>query len=174
MRGHQTSQFSHSCHPFTLSTLWVILPYSLPIALVGSLETLMTATIVDEMTQIPSDKNREIRGQGIANFITGFFGAMAGCAMIGQTVIHVSSGGRKRLSTFVAGSLLLVLIVVLTPAKVPIAARAGVMFTVSRSSVTTLRPFPARARSPWDLSRDNVAAQRPQRPSDNAAQPRRP
>jgi len=134
--GHLVRQFP-TFHfptvPLTFNTLAIILPYSLPIAIVGSLETLLTAIIVDEMTLTKSNKNREIRGQGIANFVTGFFGAMAGCAMIGQTVINVQSGGRKRLSTFIAGSFLIFLIVVLGPvvSKVPIAALVGVMFMVS-------------------------------------------
>lgn len=90
--------------PFTLETLKIIFPYSLSLAIVGLLETLLTSRIVDDMTETESNKNREARGQGIANFITGFFGGMAGCAMIGQSVINVKSGGRGRLSTFVAGS----------------------------------------------------------------------
>jgi len=150
--GHLVRQFP-TFHlpmvPLTWNTLAVILPYSLPIAIVGSLETLLTATIVDEMTMTKSNKNREIQGQGIANFVTGFFGAMAGCAMIGQTVINVQSGGRKRLSTFVAGSFLIFLIVVLGPvvSKVPIAALIGVMFMVSIntfewSSLRTLGKIP--------------------------------
>lgn len=119
--------------PFTLHTLWVVLPYSLPIALVGILETLMTATVVDDLTNTKSDKNKEIRGQGIANLTTGFFGAMAGCAMIGQTVFNVEYGGRKRLSTFIAGAFLIFLIVVLRPlvSQIPVAALVGVMFIVS-------------------------------------------
>ena len=94
-------------------TLQIILPYSAAIAAVGLLESLMTAQIVDEFTDTPSDKNRECVGQGVANFVTGFLGGMAGCAMIGQSVINVKSGGRGRLSTFVAGMFLLFLIVVL-------------------------------------------------------------
>ena len=78
----------------------IILPYSVGVAAVGLLESLMTAQIVDELTDTPSDKNRECVGQGIANFVTGFIGGMAGCAMIGQSVINVKSGGRGRLSTF--------------------------------------------------------------------------
>ncbi|HET7580453.1 MAG TPA: SulP family inorganic anion transporter, partial [Bacillales bacterium] len=118
---------------FSFQTLMIIFPYSLSVAIVGSLETLMTSTIVDEKTETKSDKNKEIRGQGIANFVTGFFGAMAGCAMIGQSVINTESGGRKRLSTFVAGGFLLILILVLRPVvqQVPIAALVGVMFMVS-------------------------------------------
>lgn len=101
--------------PLNLHTLLVILPYSLPIALVGTLETLMTATVVDDMTNSKSDKNKEIRGQGIANIVTGFFGAMAGCAMIGQSVLNVGYGARNRLSTFVSGAFLIFLIVALRP-----------------------------------------------------------
>jgi len=119
--------------PFSFSTLSIILPYSLPIAMVGSLETLMTATVVDDVTDSKSDKNKEIRGQGIANIVTGFFGAMAGCAMIGQTVLNVDYGGRKRLSTFVSGAFLIFLIVVLRPlvSQIPVATLVGVMFMVS-------------------------------------------
>ena len=101
--------------PLTLETLRIILPYSLTLAAVGLLESLLTAQIVDDMTDTDSDKNRECAGQGIANIASGFFGGMAGCAMIGQSVINVTSGGRGRLSTFVAGAFLLFLIVVLGP-----------------------------------------------------------
>src|SRR5690606_30010385 len=94
-------------------TLLIILPYSVTLAAVGLLESLMTAVIVDDMTDTPSQKNRECAGQGIANIVAGFFGGMAGCAMIGQSVINVKSGGRGRLSTFFAGSFLLFLILVL-------------------------------------------------------------
>lgn len=85
--------------PFSLATLWIVLPYSLAIAAVGLLESLMTAQIVDDMTDTPSDKNREAVGQGIANFVSGLFGGMAGCAMIGQSAINIKSGGRGRLSS---------------------------------------------------------------------------
>ncbi|GMA63399.1 sodium-independent anion transporter [Alicyclobacillus fastidiosus] len=134
--GHMTSQlpsFHIPMVPFNLHTLQVILPFSLPIAVVGSMETLMTATIVDERTRTKSDKNRELRGLGIANLVCGFFGAMGGCAMIGQTVINVESGGRKRLSTFVSGAFLLILLVLLSAVVriVPIAVLVGVMFMVS-------------------------------------------
>ncbi|MEW4372078.1 SulP family inorganic anion transporter [Paenibacillus kandeliae] len=110
-----------------------ILPYSISIAFVGLLESLLTATIVDEMTETKSDKNREAKGQGLANIVSGFFGGMAGCAMIGQSVINVKSGGRGRLSTFVAGVFLLVLLVVLGSIvrEVPMAALVGVMIMVS-------------------------------------------
>ncbi|WP_282939276.1 SulP family inorganic anion transporter [Paenibacillus sp. RC67] len=119
--------------PLTLGTLLTLLPYSLALAVVGMTETLLTATIVDEMTETKSNKNREIRGQGIANIVTGFFGGMAGCAMIGQTVINVKSGGRTRLSTLVAGIFLLFLIMVLGDVvkQIPMAALVGVMFMVS-------------------------------------------
>ncbi|MDD9267573.1 SulP family inorganic anion transporter [Paenibacillus sp. GCM10023248] len=111
----------------------VILPISLALAIVGITESLMTATIVDEMTETKSDKNREVRGQGIANIASGFFGGMAGCAMIGQTVINVKSGGRSRLSTFVSGVFLLFLIMVLgnVVKQIPMGALVGVMFMVS-------------------------------------------
>jgi SulP family sulfate permease len=119
--------------PFTLETLKIVLPYSAAIAVVGLLESLMTAAIVDEFTDTPSDKNRECVGQGIANFATGFIGGMAGCAMIGQSVINVKSGGRGRLSTFVAGVFLLILCVVLGDwaKRIPMAALVAVMIMVS-------------------------------------------
>ncbi|MDF2721435.1 MAG: sodium-independent anion transporter [Paenibacillus sp.] len=117
----------------TLQAVWTILPISLALAVVGITESLMTATIVDEMTDTKSDKNKEVRGQGIANVVSGFFGGMAGCAMIGQTVINVKSGGRSRLSTFVSGVFLLFLILVLgnVVRQIPMAALVGVMIMVS-------------------------------------------
>ena len=117
---------------FSLDTLLIVLPYSFSLAIVGILESLLTATILDEMTDTSSDKNKEVRGQGIANIVTGFFGGMAGCAMIGQSVINVKSGGRKRLSTLIAGVFLLFLIIVLGPivTKIPMAALVGVMIMV--------------------------------------------
>jgi len=119
--------------PFTLETLQIILPYSLTMAAVGLLESMMTAQIVDDLTDTPSDKQREMKGQGIANFVTGFFGGMGGCAMIGQSVINVKSGGSTRLSTFVAGVFLLFLLLVLGPvvAIIPMAALVAVMIMVS-------------------------------------------
>lgn len=119
--------------PFTLETLQIIFPYSLTMAAVGLLESMMTAQIVDDLTDTPSDKQREMKGQGIANFFTGFLGGMGGCAMIGQSVINVKSGGETRLSTFVAGAFLLFLIVVLGPlvAQIPMAALVAVMIMVS-------------------------------------------
>jgi SulP family sulfate permease len=131
------------------STLLILLPYSLALAIVGMTESLLTATIVDEMTETGSDKNREVRGQGIANMVNGFFGGMAGCAMIGQTVINIKSGGRTRLSTLVSGLFLLFLILVLGDIvkQIPMAALVGVMFMVSIGtfdwgSVRTLGKIP--------------------------------
>lgn len=135
--------------PFTLETLQIIFPYSLTMAAVGLLESMMTAQIVDDMTDTPSNKRRECKGQGIANFVTGFFGGMGGCAMIGQSVINVKSGGSTRLSTFVAGSFLLFLIVVLGPlvARIPMPALVAVMImvsigTFSWGSIRNLRSHP--------------------------------
>jgi len=119
--------------PVNLETLMIILPYSFTLALVGILESLLTASLIDEMTDTRSNKNREVKGQGLANIVTGFFGGMAGCAMIGQSVINVKSGGLGRLSTFVAGSFLLFLIMVLGDVvqQIPMAALVGVMIMVS-------------------------------------------
>lgn len=122
--------------PLTLETLSILLPYALPLAVVGSLESLLTATILDDMTDTGSDKRRELKGQGLANVVAGFFGGMAGCAMIGQSVINVRSGGRGRLSTFVAGGFLLFLILVLADvvARIPMPALVGVMIMVAIST----------------------------------------
>ena len=135
--------------PFDFETLQIIFPYSLTMAAVGLLESMMTAQIVDDLTDTPSDKRRECKGQGIANFVTGFLGGMGGCAMIGQSVINVKSGGSTRLSTFVAGSFLLFLIVVLGPlvARIPMPALVAVMImvsigTFSWSSIRNLRSHP--------------------------------
>ncbi|TLS37038.1 SulP family inorganic anion transporter [Pseudalkalibacillus caeni] len=135
--------------PLNLETLKIIFPYSLALAMVGLLESLLTSQIVDDMTNTESNKDRESRGQGIANIVTGFFGGMAGCAMIGQSVINVKSGGRGRLSTLVAGIFLLLLIIVLNNVLVmiPMAALVGVMIMVSIgtfdwSSLTTLHKMP--------------------------------
>jgi high affinity sulfate transporter 1 len=119
--------------PFTFETLQIIFPYSLSIAIVGLVESLLTASIVDDMTDTKSDKNKEARGQGIANIVSGFFGGMAGCAMIGQSVINVKSGGRGRLSALVAGVFLMVLILLLNDflVQIPMAALVGVMIMVS-------------------------------------------
>ncbi|WP_343311279.1 SulP family inorganic anion transporter [Bacillus atrophaeus] len=119
--------------PWTFETLQIIFPYSIALALVGLLESLLTAQIIDEMTDTDSDKNKESRGQGIANIVTGFFGGMAGCAMIGQSVINTKAGGRGRLSAFVAGAFLMFLIVVLSDVvvNIPMAALVAVMIMVS-------------------------------------------
>ncbi len=135
--------------PFTLETLQIVLPFALPLALVGLIESLLTATIVDDMTDTGSDKNREATGQGIANIVTGFFGGMAGCAMIGQSVINVGSGGRTRLSTLSAGLYLLVFILFLGPVLkvIPMGALVAVMIMVSIntfdwSSFPNMRSYP--------------------------------
>ena len=122
--------------PLTLETLQIILPYSAAVAAVGLLESLMTAQIIDDMTDTSSDKNRECIGQGVANTATGFIGGMAGCAMIGQSVINVKSGGRQRLSSFCAGVFLLFMILVLDEwvKQIPMAALVAVMIMVSIST----------------------------------------
>ena len=119
--------------PFTWETLQIILPYSATLCVVGLLESLMTATIVDDMTDTTSNKDRECVGQGIANVATGFVGGMAGCAMIGQSVINVKSGGRGRLSTLTSGVVLLILVVFLGDwvKQIPMAALVAVMIMVS-------------------------------------------
>jgi len=135
--------------PFNLNTLLIILPYSAAVAAVGLLESLMTATIVDDLTDTTSNKNRECIGQGIANTATGFIGGMAGCAMIGQSIINVKSGGRGRLSTFCAGVFLLFMIVVLGDwvKGIPMAALVAIMImvsvgTFSWSSIKDLKTHP--------------------------------
>ncbi len=135
--------------PLTLETLWIILPYSVAVAAVGLLESLMTASIVDELTDTSSNKNRECVGQGIANTATGFIGGMAGCAMIGQSIINVKSGGRGRLSTFCAGIFLLIMIVFLGDwvKQIPMAALVAIMImvsigTFSWSSIKDLKEHP--------------------------------
>jgi SulP family sulfate permease len=119
--------------PLTLDTLLIILPYSIAIAVVGLLESLMTQTIVDDLTDTKSDRNQECIGQGIANTATGFIGGMAGCAMIGQSIINVKSGGRGRLSAFTAGLVLLILVVFLGDlvARIPMPALVAIMIMVS-------------------------------------------
>jgi SulP family sulfate permease len=119
--------------PLTLETLQIIFPYAATLMIVGLLESLMTATIVDDLTDTSSNKNRECVGQGVANIATGFIGGMAGCAMIGQSVINVKSGGRGRLSTLVAGLLLLVMVVFAGDwvSRIPMAALVAVMIMVS-------------------------------------------
>ncbi|CDQ21155.1 sulfate permease, SulP family [Halobacillus karajensis] len=119
--------------PLTFETLQIIFPISLALAFVGLLESLLTAQIVDDMTDTVSDKNKEARGQGVANVVSGFFGGMAGCAMIGQSVINVTSGGRGRLSTLVAGIFMMLLIIVFNDllVQIPMAVLVGVMIMVS-------------------------------------------
>ncbi len=135
--------------PLNLETLMIILPYSVAVAAVGLLESLMTATIVDELTDTPSDKKQECVAQGVANTATGFIGGMAGCAMIGQSIINVKSGGRGRLSSFAAGVFLLFMVVVLGDwvGVIPMAALVAVMImvsigTFSWTSIRNLRDHP--------------------------------
>jgi SulP family sulfate permease len=139
--------------PFALETLVIVAPYALTLAVVGLLESLMTAKLVDDITETTSDKDRESRGQGIANVVTGMFGGMAGCAMIGQTMINVkASAARTRISTFSAGAFLLVLVVGLGSivAVIPMGALVAVMILVSVATFDwhsiapgTLRRMPA-------------------------------
>jgi SulP family sulfate permease len=135
--------------PFNFETLMIILPYSLGVAMVGLLESLLTAQIVDDLTDTPSDRNRECIGQGIANTATGFIGGMAGCAMIGQSIINIKSGGRGRLSTLMAGLFLLFMILVLGEwvGLIPMPALVAIMIMVSVGtfswrSVKNLRDHP--------------------------------
>ncbi|MEL0251726.1 MAG: SulP family inorganic anion transporter [Novosphingobium sp.] len=135
--------------PLSWETLRIIAPYSLTMAAVGLLESMLTAQIVDDMTQTESDKRRECLGQGGANIVAALFGGMGGCAMIGQSVINVTSGGRGRLSTFVAGAFLLFLLAVLGPwvGQVPMPALVAVMImvsigTFSWNSIPNLRRHP--------------------------------
>lgn len=138
--------------PLNIDTLLIILPTSIAVAAVGLLESLLTASIVDQMTDTRSDKNRESFGQGIANIASGLFGGMAGCAMIGQSVINVKSGGRTRLSTFVAGAFLLFLLLALGEwvGLIPMPALVAIMImvsigTFSWSSLNDLRKHPRRS-----------------------------
>jgi sulfate permease, SulP family len=139
--------------PFTLETLITIAPYAFAVAVVGLLESLMTAKLVDDITDTDSNKTRESIGQGIANIVTGFFGGMGGCAMIGQTMINVkASGARTRLSTFLAGAFLMVLCIVFGPivSDIPMAALVAIMIMVSLTTLDwhsiapkTLKRMPA-------------------------------
>ncbi|MPL84735.1 C4-dicarboxylic acid transporter DauA [bioreactor metagenome] len=135
--------------PLTFETLQIILPYSLAIAVVGLLESLMTQNLVDDLTDTSTSRDQECIGQGIANAATGFIGGMAGCAMIGQSMINVKSGGRGRLSTFTAGLVLLLLVVFLGDwvARIPMPALVAIMVmvsvgTFSWSSLRNLRSHP--------------------------------
>jgi SulP family sulfate permease len=118
--------------PYTFETLRIIFPYAITLAMVGLIESWLTASLVDEVTDTPSDKNVEARGQGLANIASGFFGGMAGCAMIGQTMINIKSGGRGRLSTFTAGAFLLFLLIILGDlvGRIPVGALVAVMIMV--------------------------------------------
>jgi SulP family sulfate permease len=139
--------------PLTLETLQIIAPYSLAMAAVGLLESLLTAQIVDDMTGTDSYKRYECRGQGIANIVAALFGGMGGCAMIGQSVINVTSGGRGRLSTFTAGFVLFVLLAVLGPwvGQVPMPALVAVMIMVSIGTFSW-NSIPNLRRHPWQSS----------------------
>jgi sulfate permease, SulP family len=119
--------------PLNFETLAIIFPYAVTLAVVGLLESMMTATIVDDLTDSPSSKNRECVGQGVANIASGLLGGMAGCAMIGQSVINIKSGGRGRLSTLLAGFFLLMMVVFLGEwvARIPMAALVAVMIMVA-------------------------------------------
>ena len=135
--------------PLNLETLQIIFPVSATLAVVGLLESMMTASIIDDLTDSPSNKNRECVGQGFANIATGFLGGMAGCAMIGQSVINVKSGGRGRLSTLAAGVFLLLMVVFAGDwvARIPMAALVAVMIMVSIgtfnwASIRNLREHP--------------------------------
>lgn len=135
--------------PLTFETLQIIFPYSVAVAVVGLLESLMTQNIVDDLTDTKSDRNQECIGQGLANSATGFIGGMAGCAMIGQSIINVKSGGRGRLSSFTAGTLLLIMVVVLGDwvSRIPMPALVSIMImvsigTFSWSSIKSLRTHP--------------------------------
>ncbi|GAA3958405.1 SulP family inorganic anion transporter [Allohahella marinimesophila] len=135
--------------PLNLDTLMIILPYAVGLTVVGLLESMMTATIVDDLTDTTSDRNRECKGQGIANIGAGLLGGMAGCAMIGQSIINIKSGGRTRLSTLSAGLFLLVMVLVLDAwlVQIPMAALVAVMImvsigTFSWDSIRNLREHP--------------------------------
>ncbi len=135
--------------PLNLESLMIVFPYAAALTIVGLLESLMTATIVDDLTDTSSDKNRECKGQGIANIMAGLFGGMAGCAMIGQSIINIKSGGRGRLSTLSAGIFLLIMVVFLSQylSMIPMAALVAIMImvsigTFSWGSVKSLRKHP--------------------------------
>lgn len=135
--------------PLNLETLTIIFPYAATLAAVGLLESMMTATIVDDLTDTSSNKNRECKGQGVANIASGFMGGMAGCAMIGQSIINVKSGGRTRLSSFCAGIFLLIMVVFISDwlKIIPMAALVAVMIMVSIGtfnwdSLKNIRQYP--------------------------------
>ena len=122
--------------PLTIDTFLIVLPYSFSLAIVGLSETLLTSKVIDEMTDSQGDRNRECRGLGIANIVSGFFSGTCGCAMIGQAIVNVNSGGRGRLSNLVSGSFLMILIFLLNDlmVQIPLAALTAVMITVSIST----------------------------------------
>lgn len=122
--------------PLTIDTFLIVLPYSFSLAVVGLSETLLTSKVIDEITDSQGDRNRECRGLGIANIVSGFFSGTCGCAMIGQAIVNVNSGGRGRSSNFVSGSFLMVLIFLLNDlmVQIPLAALTAVMITVSIST----------------------------------------
>lgn len=135
--------------PLNFETLMIVLPYALPLAIVGLLESMMTQTIVDDLTDTKSDRNKECRGQGIANIGSGLMGGMAGCAMIGQSIINIKSGGRGRMSSLVAGVALIVMVVFLSDwvSAIPMAALVAVMImvaigTFSWSSIKDMKQHP--------------------------------
>ncbi len=139
--------------PLTWETLRIILPFSLAMAAVGLLESLLTAQIVDDMTHTESDKRRECAGQGTANIAAALVGGMGGCAMIGQSVINVTSGGRGRLSTFTAGAFLLFLLAALGPfvGEIPMPALVAVMIMVSIGTFSW-NSIPNLRHHPWPSS----------------------
>lgn len=135
--------------PLNFETLMIVLPYAIPLAIVGLLESMMTQTIVDDLTDTKSDRNKECRGQGIANIGSGLFGGMAGCAMIGQSIINIKSGGSGRLSSIVAGVALIIMVVFLSDwvSAIPMAALVAVMImvaigTFSWSSIKDMKQHP--------------------------------
>jgi SulP family sulfate permease len=134
--------------PYTWDTVRLIAPYALGLALVGLMESLMTARLVDDLTDTRSSKTRESWGQGVANIVTGFFGGMGGCAMIGQTMINVRNGARTRLSTFLAGVFLLILVVALGDivGVIPMAALVAVMIFVAAATFDWHSVHPATLR----------------------------
>ncbi len=139
--------------PLDLSTLQIIWPCALSIAFVGLMESLLTAKLVDDLTATPSNKHRESAGLGIANILAGFYGGIAGCAMIGQTIVNVEmGGGRSRISTFAAGAVLLLLVTALSEvmAQIPMAVLAGIMVIVALKTFSwhSLRPAQLKA-APW-------------------------
>ena len=140
--------------PLNWDTLTFILPFACILAAVGLIESLMTLTLIDELTETRGNSTRECLGQGTANVITGFFGRMGGCAMIGQSIINIRSGGRGRLSGIAAGTFLLCFILFASPLieRIPLAALTGVMFmvvvgTFEWSSLRILKKFPKRMHS---------------------------